>query len=366
MKRGNWIKTTLARVVGLCIGQTGPCGNSGLLNTITTTGNPVVDQDLTTEVSLPSRGDDIFAAKVMAHEGGVSGSLNRVIGEPDERYVKFEKPTFGSAYLVVAFEKPFSEVHAFVRVNGPVRITGYSGEIVHSAKVMENKSNEEPNSLYKLVAGTFLTDRNRSESGIADIPHPDFAPDCAVNMQFDVGHTPERIFILEMAGDVEVDGFALPPGWAPTTFYDCNRSSSGGSSGEDNTGDSSRGDPYVDDVSYVNASLVTGPPDGVHAYIGFGDLVEARFTDNVPRNGFGNDIRIYTQGVNENIEYAVIVSTSSDIKDISGKLLAGSRDIEVDIGDLAGDFSNLTVGVINAGPYGSEIGIDAIEALYNE
>jgi len=132
----------------------------------------------------------------------------------------------------------------------------------------------------------------------------------------------------------------------------------------------SSGDRYVDRATHIDVeSAVLGPPDGNFAFIGFGDQLSAYFEDNIPRDDFGKDIIIYTARATQDVDYNVIIGTGTDpnFLDISGTLYAGSRNIEVDLFGLGGDFSKMEVALI-VDPFNQSepIGVDAIESLHNE
>ena len=120
---------------------------------------------------------------------------------------------------------------------------------------------------------------------------------------------------------------------------------------------------YVD----IGPSNILGAPDGRYEYVGFGDTVYARFLDNVPRNGYGADIIIYTEIAPNDKFYSIVINDGTDFIDRTGILYHGLKDIEIDLSDLEGDFGDMEMAIL-ADPYNQNgpLGIDAIEALYNE
>ena len=112
---------------------------------------------------------------------------------------------------------------------------------------------------------------------------------------------------------------------------------------------------------------ILGPPDGKYEYVGFGDTIYGKFIDNVPLNGYGADIIVYTEKVSVNKSYSIIISTGSDFIDRTGILYEGLKNIEIDISDLSGDFSKIEIALL-ADPYNENgpLGFDAIESVYNE
>ena len=162
------------------------------------------------DFELPSRGNSPFAVKYFSSEGN-QNSLSRLLGEPDETYTIFKKPIIGNSAVVVAFDHPFDFVAVYVKVDEPIRMTGYASDGFVTLNKTKNTS--------KIIAG-WLADESKSRSGIISTPGPDFYPECAVEAVFNTGYSKDGVFILEIEGDVRIDGFAIEP-WASSGDYVC-------------------------------------------------------------------------------------------------------------------------------------------------
>ena len=200
MRRGDFVKVGLSGIISLF---SYGCTIEETLQRIAS--DTLNDELIQVDTSIPY-GDSIFATKVLGSDGGVVDSLENVLDEPDGIYASLKKPFFGNSYIVVGFERPFSSLHAFVRVSEPTTITAYAGEIVYAAKIDQNYYEK---SVHKIIAGAFLPDYDRSDGGIIDISSP--INTCPTIAFFYTGYTPERILILESDGDIEIDCFVLYP-----------------------------------------------------------------------------------------------------------------------------------------------------------
>mgnify|MGYP001562877422 CR=1 FL=1 len=182
------------------------------LKNISTYGSPVGAGEYSIDVELPPRGDSPFAEKIFNANGGEEDNLSDLLCKPDERYINFNKPFLENATVAVAFDHAFNTVWIYAKVNEPLRATGYCAKnIVHLAK------NGSTN-----VVGGWQVYENLSESGYITVPDPYFSPNGEVEIQIDTGYCDSRVFLFEMEGNIDIDGFAINS-WSYDIGYECER-----------------------------------------------------------------------------------------------------------------------------------------------
>lgn len=198
---------------------------------------------------------------------------------------------------------------------------------------------------------------------------------------YDGSHTRwAQIAVLENGRAYNLSATATPnafnmyrPLISPT--FDCFCIADEDGDGNESLGDltpPSETDPYVDEihtsVNQANAMKILGTPDGDYFHMNYGvPAVTGIFRDNIPRNGPGADIKIFTGAVIEEMDFLVVARNRTESTGEVITLTAGSQHVYIDLVDLDGPFEDLEIQMENIAPFGNPgIDIDAIKALHNE
>lgn len=186
MKRGILSKGLAALVGGSLACAVGcPSDFDTSYGDYSTGGGSLVDR------TLPPVSSSIYAQKVMAYGSNVFNP-NNVLFKGDGVYSKFLGSENNPAQIVVAFARPFKEVNVVGKFTKMMYLQGYSGQMLYMAKPIQENG--------KIIL-KFYADPNRTEGGrIYNVDLND-----VTNAFFELGETPERLFILEAYGECYID-----------------------------------------------------------------------------------------------------------------------------------------------------------------